>query len=258
MDVSLLPLNQNSLCNMNELTDANPDVNVQESEFKRLLGYPIHRELEGRSRELADWARNWFESNGKPWIFSIRDDEIDFSSEVLIVGGFRFTSRKFRDALAKANAFGVILTVVCAGKECEEEARKLWLDGKPDEYFFLEAYGSAVAKHLLTIAGAHFCTWAEENDLAILPHYSPGYPGWDVNDQKLVFELIKQKKRKDFPGEFNVLETGMLKPKKSLIAVFGITKEVSIFQKLPELIPCETCSMFYCQYRRKSFRFSGI
>jgi hypothetical protein len=243
---------------MYELIDANPDVNIQEEEYKRLLGYPKSRELEGRSRELADWAGHWFNKNGKPWIYAIRTDEIDISSENLIIGNSKFASRKFRDMLAEANAFAIMLTIACAGKECEEEARKLWQEGKPDEYFFLETYGSAVAEFLVTIAGAHFCSWAEKNKFAILPHYSPGYAGWDVSDQKKVFELIEQKKSKDFPGKFNVLETGMLDPKKSLIVVFGITKEVTTLNKLQELIPCEACSMYSCQYRRKPYKQSRI
>ena len=53
---------------MFELTETNPPVDVQKSEYQRLLGYPKNHTLEGRARELADEARKWFSENGRPWI----------------------------------------------------------------------------------------------------------------------------------------------------------------------------------------------
>jgi len=55
---------------MLELTDKHPDINVQETEYTRLLGYPKQHVLEGRSRELADWVRQWYAANGRPWIYA--------------------------------------------------------------------------------------------------------------------------------------------------------------------------------------------
>ena len=40
------------------LHNTTPEVSVQEAEYVRLLGYPSGHDLEGRSRELADWARS--------------------------------------------------------------------------------------------------------------------------------------------------------------------------------------------------------
>ncbi len=36
----------------------------------RLLGYPRDFELEGRPRELAEWARAWYAENARPWIYA--------------------------------------------------------------------------------------------------------------------------------------------------------------------------------------------
>jgi len=51
---------------MFELIDTHPDSSVQESEYKRLLGFPGDYVLEGRSRELADKTRQWYAQNGRP------------------------------------------------------------------------------------------------------------------------------------------------------------------------------------------------
>ena len=243
---------------MKKIIDTNPDFNVIEEEYKRLLGYPHNFELKERSRELADWARKWYSKNGNPWIYAIKTNDVDFSDEKLRINDIELSSIKLRNQLAEVQASGAMLVAVSAGKECEENANLLWLEGKPDEYFFLEIYGSAVVEHLITSVGAQLCAWADENNLTVLPHYSPGYPGWTVTDQIKLLKLIQQKRENDLPGEIQVLETGMLKPKKSLLALFGITNQIDKVKKLSALIPCSTCSMKNCQYRRIPYKYSRI
>jgi len=239
---------------MNEFIDIKPDVNVSEAEYKRLLGYPSDYELEDKARELADWARIWYNENGKPWIYAVQIDKLNASNENLIISDIELSSKRLRNQFAEAETDSAMLTIVSAGKECEEKAHQLWIEGKPDEYFFLEIYGSAVVEHLVMTAGFRFCDWAEKNNMMVLPHYSPGYPGWKVEDQKKILQLIEHNKTQDLPGEIHLLESGMLKPKKSMLALFGITKNISKVRNLKELIPCESCSLANCQYRRVPYK----
>jgi hypothetical protein len=235
---------------ISEFIDTHPDINVQEKEYKRLLGFPENYVLDGRVLELADRARQWYEEHGRPWIYARKIDGLDSASGRLRINGATFSSKRLCDQLVDAQADHAMLVAVTAGKECEEKARQLWQEGKPDEYFFMEVYGSAVVEHLITTAGARFCEWADQHGMAILPHYSPGYPGWDIADQNNFLKLIRQKKSRDFPEEIHVLDSGMLQPKKSLLALFGITSHVDRIQRLTTLIPCENCSIPACQYRR--------
>jgi hypothetical protein len=237
---------------MIEFLDTQPETNVQEAEYKRLLGYPRHYEFADRSRELAGWARHWYAENGKPWIYARQAERLDIANGRLRLDYVDFSSRRLHEQLLEAQAHTAVLVAVSAGKECEEKARQLWLEEKPDEYFFLEMYGSAVVEHLVTTAGARLCAWADQQGMAVLPHYSPGYPEWDISDQKKLLELIQ---RKNFCEEIHSLDTGMLKPKKSLLAVFGITQHVHRVRNLRELIPCENCSMPSCQYRRAPYAY---
>ena len=124
------------------------------------------------------------------------------------------------------------------------------LEEKPDEYFFLEVYGSAVVEHLITMHGARLCAWAESKELAVLPHYSPGYPDWDVAQQPQLLSLIRQTREYPFPAQLEVLSSGMLRPKKSLLAAFGITSQTKNVLRLSDLNPCQSCSFLPCQYRR--------
>ncbi len=51
-----------------------------------------------------------------------------------------------------------------------------------------------------------------------------------------------------------MLDSGALRPKKSLIAVFGLTRHVDRLVHLRDLVPCERCSFAPCQYRRAPYR----
>ncbi len=44
---------------MIEFFETQPDCDVQEAEYKRLLGYPQSHVLQGRAKELAEWAARW-------------------------------------------------------------------------------------------------------------------------------------------------------------------------------------------------------
>jgi hypothetical protein len=46
----------------------------------------------------------------------------------------------------------------------------------------------------------------------------------------------------------------MLRPKKSLLGLFGLTSELERARKLRNLIPCENCALSPCQYRRAPYR----
>src|SRR6267142_3988022 len=238
-----------------EFLELKPNIDVQEAEYKRLLGFPANYVFEGRVRELVDWARTWFVEHGSPWIYARRTD-FELAGDRLRVNGTVLNSKRLHDQFIEAQANEAMLVMVSAGRECEEKARELWREGKPDEYFFMEVFGSAVVEHLITTAGARLCAWAEQKGMAVLPHYSPGYTGWDVADQSALFHLISKTRDHTLPGEVRVLESGMLQPKKSLLAVFGCTQRVDMLRTLPGLVPCENCSFSPCQYRRLPYRNS--
>ncbi len=241
---------------MFKLTDTSPNLDVQESEFHRLLGYPRQHVPDGRARELADRVRLWYAANGRPWIYARQIDGLELQNGRLRINGAEFASKQLHDRLAAAGTHAAMVAVVSAGAECETEASRHWQAGEPDEYFFLEMYGSAVVEHLVTAAGGRICAWAEPQGMTVLPHYSPGYSGWDIADQIKLWDLICRDRTGAFPGELEVMSTGMLRPKKSLLALFGLTRQVEKARNLRNLVPCETCSLPGCQYRRAPYKHS--
>ena len=230
-----------------QIFDAAPPVEVDPIEYTRLLGFPRGHLLEGRVQELASWARDWYAANGRPWVYARASHDLAIEGDSIRVDGVTFTSARLRGTLDRAGAHGVMLVAVSAGPEIEHQAHRAWLQEKPDEYFFLEMFGSAVVEHLTTMTGARLCAWADGESLAVLPHYSPGYPGWDIAEQQALHSLIGADA---LPGALDVFDSGMLRPKKSLLAVFGITRHIDRVERLTDLVPCESCSYASCQFRR--------
>jgi hypothetical protein len=241
---------------MLELNDTNPAVDVQESEYVRLLGFPRGHVLADRSRELADWARRWYGEFGRPWLYGRETEGLAVAGGLVTLDGTTFRSPGLHDRMSAARAESAVVVAVSAGPQCEAEARRLWEDGRPDEFFFLEIFGSAVVESLVAAASYRLCAWADEHGLAVLPHYSPGYPQWDVSDQQTLLALIQGGGRLGRVAEIRALETGMLVPKKSLLAVFGLAREVASARRLATLVPCETCALPRCRYRRAPQRRS--
>lgn len=236
-----------------ELSDSEPEVAVQEAEYRRLLGVPHDHPLSERAVELAAGARAWYAEFGRPWLYARQAARVALAGGAVGIDTATFRSRRLHEALVEAGADSAVLVAVSAGRALEERAHRLWEEGKPDEYYFLETYGSAVVEALVAAAAYRLCEWADSRALAVLPHYSPGYPGWDIADQRALHDLIGLE-RVSLPGRLSVLESGMLRPRKSLLAVFGLTREVERTERLTSLVPCHNCSLPACRYRRAPYR----
>jgi len=242
---------------MRETLDTRPDGNVPEAEFRRLLGFPRGHELDGRAAELAAWARRWYAENGRPWVYT-REAAVEVTDTTLRLDGTEFRSDSLHRHLRATGARRAALVAVSAGAGCEAHAHQLWQQGKPDEYFFLESFGSAVVEHLVATTSGRVCAQADRDGLIAVPHYSPGYTGWDVADQGRLFGRIAAGMAQPFPEPLEVLSSGMLRPKKSLLAVFGLTARTPEALAAGRLTPCERCSFAPCQFRRAPHRQSAI
>jgi hypothetical protein len=228
-----------------------PVVEVEAAEYHRLLGYPSGYEITGRAAELERQARDWYERHGRPWMSAGAAPEFALEGEAIAIGGERFRSPRLARILGDARAHAAVVAAVSAGPELEAESQRLWREDKPDEYFFLEIFGSAVVERLITMVGARLCGWAETQGMAVLPHYSPGYPEWDVAEQPRLVELLKSRGIAD---GLDVLASGALRPRKSLAAVFGLTRQTAGVRPLSEIAACSGCSYAPCQFRRAPYR----
>ena len=207
----------------------------------------------------ALWARAWYAAHGRPWVFVRVTEALEAGERSFAIEGEPFTPSRLCGLLRQSQAHAVALAAVSAGADLEAEAARLWALERPDEYYFLEVFGSAVVEHLAMRTGARLCAWAEAQGMAVMPHDSPGYPGWDIGEQPRLLELVARRGEDagGLPGPLRALESGALVPKKSLLAVYGLTRQADARGRLSSLVPCDHCSLPRCEYRRRPYRPAG-
>ncbi len=172
-----------------------PVVEVDDATFKRFLRFPVQREFEDAMAEAANWARDWFTQHGRPWLIAAEANDTIKSMAP--------------EPWAYAGSLGVI--AASAGPEAEEGASVRWENDEPDRYYFLECFAAAVVDTLLV---------QTRNELGARRHYSPGYPEWSIAANVPLVEEINRVI--PTPGPLTTLDSGMLTPKKSQIAVFTL------------------------------------
>jgi hypothetical protein len=131
----------------------------------------------------------------------LREARLELSENSLRLDGVQFRSRQLHEHLAKANATRALLVAVSAGPECEAHARRLWEEAKPDECSSRNLwFGGRRA------SGGHHQRASLRpgagDGLIAVPHYSPGYSGWDVVDQRKLLDLIRAGATKPFPDRW--------------------------------------------------------
>ena len=104
---------------MFELSDNRPKVEVSQTEFNRLLGFPPGHLLEGRARDLAAEVRHWYALHGRPWFYARQVSDVELRDGRVIAAGTEFASPRLHDQLAAAEVCSVVVVAVSAGSECE-------------------------------------------------------------------------------------------------------------------------------------------
>lgn len=224
---------------------------IDPREYHRLLGMPRSRPLEGLVAERAEWARDWYARNGRPYIRARRHAIVELSADtVRLEGGHRFASAAFAAHLRRWEAHAMVGMAVSAGREVDEAGEEMWQDGRPDEGYFLERFGVAVVERLVFSATLRLCQLAEGGDATLTPHLSPGCGSWELEHQRALWETI-------FPdgelGPIRLLDSGGLMPKNSILAAAGVTRQVVAASALDA---CRSCDLERCRFRRAPYRAS--
>ena len=192
-----------------------PDLSAMpEALYRQRLGLPADARLEPALVSLAGQAREWFSNHGKPWsgatVYAVESVE---GSRVSLEKGTSLHSEILARGLRVTKTRSLVVVGFSAGQAVDEEIERLWAANRPDEAQFLDSYAIAVVEHLRQ-AG-----WQTLNELtghAVLPHFSPGYEGWPLEEQRVLFHLLRDH------GPMRLLESFMLAPAKSMLAVYGI------------------------------------
>jgi hypothetical protein len=195
---------------------------LPESLVLRHLGLPEGVKLDDSFNHHLALARDWFAANATPWASAnLRRIEQIAEDYVALEGGITFRSDVLADGFRSANVHAVIVAGIAAGVAVDDEIDRLWKAGRPDDAMFLNAFAIGVVEHLRERASKGLAeSFAAAGALLVLPHYSPGYEGWPLENQSALFAALEN------PGPIRVLESGGLQPAKSTLAAFGIANRL--------------------------------
>jgi hypothetical protein len=171
-------------------------------------------------------------------------------SGVALANGAVFHGRAFSDRLSAGGAHAVVALALTAGTWVEAEAKRLWQAGRPDESYFLDRLGAAVAEQLLRWASVWACRTAEAEGETVLFHLSPGCGGWPFSEQPTLLGLVADGGSRSI-GPVTMLESGGLTPAHSLLAVLALTRLPAASTPADA---CRDCDLPGCAFRRAPFR----
>jgi len=163
------------------------------------------------------------------------------SKEINLENGLTF---KFPESIIKQlkGANHLIIGVVTIGDFLEKRVSELFSQGEYLRALALDAVGSVAVEDFSQkvrnlarqeVIGQGFKTSR---------HFSPGYGGWDVSQQEVIFKIIPADKI-----GVKLTKGYMMLPQKSLSWVIGVGKKVS--KSFSEDNYCKNCQLKSCKYR---------
>lgn len=182
---------------------------ISEACYRRFLRLPASRPMEGRLEENATFVRSWFAAHARPWAVSV-SVTLSTDGDNLLIDEDAFPSAQLVTRIGSRSRG--ILVAVSAGPEPEAEAAARWQADEPDLYYFIECYASAVVETLLRNTCAQ---------LGAKEFWCPGYREWPLAQMPRLLELLTRKT--PLPGPLQVLESGMLMPRKSQVALVPLS-----------------------------------
>lgn len=209
---------------MHELTEGNATVRIEPVEVERLLGYRDGC-ITPRGRALVASAI----AEASPLV------EARFAHRRVVkslLGGSRFLC-------AEDDAVVCVATI---GPRLEERAGAWSRRGETGLALALEACGAVAVECAADEAERSIRDDVESAELKCSRRFSPGYAGWDVAEQRWLFDVLGA-------TALGVRLTAgcMMRPRKSIS--FAVTVGTQP-REMRSTNPCEECDMVTCAHRR--------
>lgn len=138
----------------------------------------------------------------------------------------------------------LLVGVVTIGSSLEEKISELFSQGEYPRALALDAVGTVAAEDFSRKVRSLACQEAIEQGFKTSRHFSPGYSGWNISQQKIIFEIIPA-------DDIGVILTKgyMMLPQKSLSWVIGVGKKID--KSFSNDNDCKNCQFRSCKYRFK-------
>ena len=216
------------------------DLNLRSSDIEAVLGYK-----EGEDRELVTgMIEEILKESGE--ISKIRAQfaifnnvQFDDNSKSIEINKIRFQVKKIvYGQLKKSESVAIFLCT--AGEEIGFRSRKAMQERDFLRGYIYDVVGSEIVESAADILQARIEMAALDSEKKITNRYSPGYCGWDVDEQHKLFEF--------FPDNYcgiRLTPSALMDPVKSISGFIGIGNNVRYNQ-----YTCRFCDLKDCLYRR--------
>ncbi|HLN20646.1 MAG TPA: vitamin B12 dependent-methionine synthase activation domain-containing protein [Bacteroidales bacterium] len=163
---------------------------------------------------------------------------IDEEERSIYIGDVRFNIGKIIfPHLKKSDFFTLFLCT--AGAETGRRSASAMKNNDLLTGYLYDVIGTEIAEKTADLLQAELLDEAVKNGLKITNRYSPGYCGWNVEEQHKLFSF--------FPYNFcgiDLTPSALMNPVKSVSGIIGIGKEVR-----KSSYSCRICDMDSCIYR---------
>ncbi len=163
------------------------------------------------------------------------------SDALRLADGTRFLIPAVGRLWGEIEELGIAICTV--GEAIEERVRSFFAERELPLAVMLDSVGSAAVECLAEWLNDRLCQLALPQ-LKVTNRVSPGYAGWEVEDQVLIFRLC--------PGEpvgVTLNEASFMAPTKSITFAVGIGPDARMDHYFTQ---CRRCWMRDCAYRRAS------
>ncbi|UCG12442.1 MAG: hypothetical protein JSU72_18460 [Deltaproteobacteria bacterium] len=212
---------------------------IENDELAKLLGGRKIKRLPKSISKKVRTARHKLNRLIKPSLhYRIVKPSVMDNAVVQLNEAVEFTSAKLAKTLK--NAEKIVCFVGTIGTGVENETN--WLLGKQKlaDAYILDAMGSVAVENMIDRFQDLMENRFRAEDRSVTLRFSPGYCDWPVTQQKSLFNIFD-------PEQLNVelLDSCLMKPRKSISGVFGITPQESVSYN-----PCRDCPTRSCDSRR--------
>ena len=212
---------------------------IETDQLAKLLGGQKKKSLPKSISKKVRSAKRKLERLIKPSLhYRIVKHSVMDNGVVQLDDTVKFTSAKLAKTLK--NAEKIVCFVGTIGTGVENEINRLLGKQKLADAYILDAMASVAVENMIDrfqdLMENRFS--AEERTVTL--RFSPGYCDWPVTQQKNLFNIFDSKQL-----EVELLDSCLMKPKKSVSGVFGITRQES-----ESYNPCRNCPTRSCESRR--------
>ncbi|MBN1576926.1 MAG: hypothetical protein JW913_10255 [Chitinispirillaceae bacterium] len=212
---------------------------ASKKEMERLLGYSDNRIDDHFSREIDKVL------SGMADRFAVRAGyrllEVRFDAQRhdgFFVGDRFFVTQRIVAAQMK-NAEKAALFACTIGPAMEAWSRRSFRDNDPVTGHFIDTAASDAAEKAAAVLHDHIGLIMAGGGLKITNRFSPGYCGWSVAEQHLLFSFFPE----NFCG-ISLTESALMVPVKSVSGMIGIGAKVK-----RKDYPCDQCGRKECARR---------